>query len=277
MADKYADIAARMANVAQLQAVVTAMRGIAAARAQHGRALLPAIDAYGTLMTEAIGRATLALPTGRDAATPARRRTALIVFCAEEGFAGSFSERILDVAEGAAPDVLSIVGTRGAAIARERGMEPDHVAMMPSHVEQVQTLAADLVDNVYTLLAPGAVTRLEVVYNRQSADGAVAPEWRSILPPESVRPVRGAAPLTTLDPVLLMERLATEYVFAALCHAAMHAYVSENEARLRAMAAARTNIEQRLTDLSTTMKTLRQEEITAEIIEICAGAEAARV
>ena len=57
MADRHADILAQIQNVHQLEAVVTAMRGIAAARAQHGRALLPGIDAYSDVISAAIGQA----------------------------------------------------------------------------------------------------------------------------------------------------------------------------------------------------------------------------
>ena len=57
MADRHADILAQIQNVHQLEAVVTAMRGIAAARAQHGRALLPGIDAYSDVISAAIASA----------------------------------------------------------------------------------------------------------------------------------------------------------------------------------------------------------------------------
>jgi hypothetical protein len=40
MAERLADVVAQIQNVRQLEAVVTAMRGIAASRAQQGRSLL---------------------------------------------------------------------------------------------------------------------------------------------------------------------------------------------------------------------------------------------
>jgi len=54
----------------------------------------------------------------------------------------------------------------------------------------------------------------------------------------------------------------------------MHAYEAENEARMRAMAAAKTSIETRLQGLTQRERQLRQDEITEEIIELAAGAEA---
>ena len=76
------------------------------------------------------------------------------------------------------------------------------------------------------------------------------------------------APLTTLPPALLLERLAEEYIYAQLCEAATEAFVAENEARVGSMAAAKSNIEQMLQDLQAQERQVRQEEITAEVVEL---------
>jgi F-type H+-transporting ATPase subunit gamma len=84
-------------------------------------------------------------------------------------------------------------------------------------------------------------------------------------------------PSKTLPPQILLERLAAEYVFAQLCQAAMHTFEAEIEARMLAMASAKTNIGSKLSRLSQRERHLRQEEITSEIIELAAGAEALSV
>ena len=56
----------------------------------------------------------------------------------------------------------------------------------------------------------------------------------------------------------------------------MHAFVAENEARMVAMVAAKNNTEAKLAALLQRERQLRQEEITTEIIELVAGAEASR-
>ena len=80
--------------------------------------------------------------------------------------------------------------------------------------------------------------------------------------------------MTTLSPPDLVESLAAEYVFAQLCDASMHAFAAENEARMLSMTSARTNIQGKLAELSRRESQLRQEEITTEIVELAAGAEA---
>ena len=65
MTERLADISARIDGIRQLGAVVNAMRGIAAARAQQARGQLVAVDSYAATIAAAIGRAlTLAPPSG---------------------------------------------------------------------------------------------------------------------------------------------------------------------------------------------------------------------
>src|SRR3974377_293501 len=101
------------------------MRGIAASRAQTGRALLAGIEAYTDVVSRAIGRALTLLPT--DTITPPSHRSrklGLILFCAEQGFAGAFSERVLDRASNDLGGAINlIIGPRGSVIASERGIK----------------------------------------------------------------------------------------------------------------------------------------------------------
>ncbi len=79
------------------------------------------------------------------------------------------------------------------------------------------------------------------------------------------------APLLNLVPEALLSELTPEYVYAQLCKAALHAFAAENEARMEAMASARQQIERQLSSLRATQRIVRQEGITAEIIELAAS------
>ena len=70
MAERLADIVTQIQNVRQLEAVVTAMRGIAASRAQKGRSLLAGIEAYTDVISRAIGQALNLLPPDVATAAP---------------------------------------------------------------------------------------------------------------------------------------------------------------------------------------------------------------
>jgi F-type H+-transporting ATPase subunit gamma len=67
---------------------------------------------------------------------------------------------------------------------------------------------------------------------------------------------------------ILLAELAEEYVFAELCEALTLSLAAENEARMRAMAAAKSNVSKMLDELIARVRQLRQEEITNEIIEL---------
>ena len=121
MTERLADVSARIGGIRQLGAVVNAMRGIAAARAQQARAQLDAVDRYAETIGDAIAQA-LALPApARSALAVRAARSGLVLFCAEQGFAGAFSQRVLDAAAPGLSDCkLFVAGTRGAAALAER-------------------------------------------------------------------------------------------------------------------------------------------------------------
>jgi F-type H+-transporting ATPase subunit gamma len=279
MVERLADVVTQIRNVRQLGAVVTAMRGIAASRAQKGRSLLDGIDAYSKVISHAIGQAlSLLPPDGVSAPPPRGARPGLILFCAEQGFAGAYSERVLDAAAGDVDGAISlVVGTRGAIIADERGIKPAWSAAAATHVDAIPGLANRLAEALYGYVATGAIAKVDILFSRSVPGGGIQIDRHALLPIDFerfARPVEERAPLTTLMPEILLERLAAEYVYAQLCEAAMHAFEAENEARMLAMASAKTNVEMKLAGLSQREHQLRQEEITTEIVELAAGAAA---
>ena len=281
MAERLADIVTQIQNVRQLAAVVTAMRGIAASRAQKSRSLLAGIEAYADVVSRAIGQALSLLPSDMTTSPPPRRaRFGLIMFCAEQGFAGAFSERVLDAAAGDLGDAATlIVGTRGIVVANEREIKPAWSAPMATHVDAIPSFANRLADALYGYVAAGTIAKVDILFSRSVSGSGIHIDRHSLLPIDLerfVRPLERQAPVITLAPQLLLERLTTEYVYAQLCDAAMHAFEAENEARMMAMASAKTNIETKLADLSQRERQLRQQEITTEIVELAAGAEASR-
>lgn len=281
MADRLPDIVAQIQNVRQLEAVVTAMRGIAASRAQKARSLLAGVEAYSDVISRAIGQALSFFPLDAAIAAPrGRAKHGLILFCAEQGFAGAFSERVLDAAKRDLDHTtLFIVGTRGTTVAHEQGIEPAWSAPMAANVEAIPSFANRLADALYGYVATGAVAEIDILFSRSVSSSGVEVDRHSLLPIDFDRfgrPKQTQAPLISFSPHALLERLAPEYVYAQLCEAAMHAFAAENEARMIAMLAAKTNIETKLADLARRERQLRQQEITTEVVELAAGAEASR-
>ena len=284
MTDRLADIDAHIDGVRQLGDVVSAMLGIAAARVQQARGQLAAVDSYTAIIAAAIGRA-MALPGSASflagQSRSARKHcSALVLFCAEQGFAGAFNERVLDVA-GAdlTTSELFVIGTRGIVSVRQRGVSPLWTTAMPAHSPGIPKLADIIAGALYARIATGDVDRLDAVFAEWEPARGIQVRRVRMFPVDMgtfALPKAENPPLHQLSPDKLLSELTADYLHAELCRAALHAFAAENEARMEAMAAARSQVERDLATLQATQRQVRQEAITAEIIELAAGQTASR-
>lgn len=280
MTERLAEIGVRINGVGQLGAVVNAMRGIAAARVQQARSQLVAVDSYAATIAAAIGRALALVPAARPEGTPRSGRRALVLFCAEQGFAGAFSERVLDTVGGdLSTSELFMIGTRGSVAAAARGVMVGWKSAMPSHSPGIPKLADKIVEALYVRIATGQIDRLDAVFSQSQPARKTHVERRRLFPLDMTQfpnPTDANAPVVNLAPVVLLSELTADYLHAQLCKAALHAFAAENEARMDAMAVTRNQIERQLSSLRATQRLVRQEEITEEIIELAAGETASR-
>ncbi|MGF7212729.1 F-type H+-transporting ATPase subunit gamma [Skermanella aerolata] len=280
MTERIADIGSRIDVICQLGAVVNAMRGIAAARAQQARNQLIAVDGYAATVAAAIGRTLTLVPATRPESPRRATQPALVLFCAEQGFAGAFSERMLDAAsDELTKSALFLIGTRGGVVATERGITATWKSAMPSHSAGIPKLADRIAEALYGCIAKGSIDRLDAVYSKWRPGEGTHVERRRLFPFDRASfpyPLDDNAPLLNLRSQALLRDLTADYLYAQLCSAALHAFAAENEARMEVMAAARTQVERQLSSLRATQRFVRQEEITAEIIELAAGETASR-
>jgi F-type H+-transporting ATPase subunit gamma len=256
------------------------MRAIAAARAREAHARVKGVRAYAAAVGAAIGQA-LAL-TAERSATPNRTERIggllIIALCAEQGFAGAFNRRVLEVVErlmkagGSDRRELLLFGSGGLAAAEERGLRVGWNSAMVAHVDEVGALADRVTEQLYARLESGRAARVTIVHATPGF-GEIRVVERAVAPFDFARfpEARNHAPPTvTIPPPLLLAELAEEYVFAELCEAITLSLAAENEARMRAMTSAKTNVAKMLDDLVARSRQLRQEEITDEIIELVA-------
>lgn len=281
MTERLADVSARIDGVRQLGAVVNAMKGIAAARASTARAQIEAVDSYAATLAAAMSNALGPEDNAQPRRRPARRAgggTALLVFCAEQGFAGTFSERVLDSIEADLPaPCLFLIGTRGLSIAAARGLEPDWSAPMASHTPGIPKLADTIAAAIYHALGEGRFDSMDVIH-AGLASGHVGVQRQGLLPIDLSELPQPAAtrPLTQLPTDALITSLGRDYLHAQVCKAALHAFAAENEARMDSMSAAGSQITRELGVFEATLRRVRQEAITAEIIELGTGTVSAR-
>ncbi|HEX8779378.1 MAG TPA: FoF1 ATP synthase subunit gamma [Rhodanobacter sp.] len=279
MSGQLAEVAARLDSTRQLGSVISAMRAIAASRSQQARRELEAIRLYAATIGQAIDQILGSLPAGQSIAPPTARSDGVLVvaLCAEQGFAGSFNERVLDVALPLADkdnSRLFIVGDRGLMVAGNRGRAPDWSVPMAAHTDEVSALADRIADAIDAALASHGPGRVLLVHGSPGEGEAQDVEQRRLLPFDfgrfSPRLANGQAPLMNLPPMVLLEQLAVEYVHADLCEALMLSYAAENQARMLAMIAAHGNLERTEASLTRDFQRVRQEDITDEILELSA-------
>jgi F-type H+-transporting ATPase subunit gamma len=200
---------------------------------------------------------------------------------------GTYNERVVQAAlsfkKETDDDVdLLVIGRRGYEILTMRDIEPVLSAPSPTGLEgvkiQIPELAADILEKYIEL---GAV-ELYFVYNAYEGMGRFRENVRRVLPPTQDMLDQGRAdafrsePLLTAAPAELLGSFIEEYFFIELYRALVESHCSENGARLLSMTSAGSNIDDRLIGLTRQYQSVRQDTITAELLDVVGGAEALR-
>ncbi|WP_028219905.1 F0F1 ATP synthase subunit gamma [Paraburkholderia oxyphila] len=297
MSGRLGEIENRIAATHQLDAVIAAMRGIAASRSREAHERMAGIRAAAATAGAAIGEvlaftresALAGDPAAGDpaASNPAARDGAAggdigIVVGTEQGFAGALNDALAEEAQrlgGARACHWLLVGSRLVSAAAARGVACAWSAPMAAHPDAIPPLAVRIADALYARLATGERATRVTVLSAQPGEPRLRIAQRALIPFDFTRfqvPARAQPPLVNVAPARLLSGLVEFYVFVELCETLMLAFAAENEARVRAMLAARANVQQRLSDLTQRYRALRQEEITSEIVELSSGGQAAR-
>jgi F-type H+-transporting ATPase subunit gamma len=149
---------------------------------------------------------------------------------------------------------------------------------MISQSGHAASLASNIVDAVFDRIRQAGVVRVTLAGTRPDARRAGI-EMKQLLPFDFSRFAQAASmqrPMFNVPPSQLLEDLVEEYVFTELCQAIILAFAAENDARMRAMTRARTNVDRIRQDLKLELNQSRQEQTTTEIIELSASSAATR-
>jgi F-type H+-transporting ATPase subunit gamma len=276
------EIAAQIGSLNELREIITGIRAMAAIQMQQSQRSLDAVRDYIKIIRCALAEAAAFVPVDDDgSATPIVPRPGLVVFCAEHGFCGGFNEPLIKAAADAArmePNLhLIFVGTRGAQRSSEHGLRPDLTLPMATHSGGVSAVARRVAAELYRMFVARTLTSVEVLYMRAITGREATLQKLRLLPlePAAVEESRTEAPpLVNMRPRQLRDELGAEYMFAMLEATALESFASENAARFRTMEAAHENIEKKSSELKRLGRRMRQEAITAEILDIIGGAEA---
>jgi F-type H+-transporting ATPase subunit gamma len=225
---------------------------------------------------------------------------ALLLVTGDRGLAGAFNTQIIregvrlkrEFTDEGAKVVFSVVGRRGNSTMQFRGENVAHSYVgftdRPAFSD-AREISQDLIQEY----VDGEIDRVDLVYNRYVSPLTQYVRRQTLLPleeaevygeglPEPEEPaddelaeahMRGSW-FYEPEPEELLPMLFEEYASLSVYRALLESAASEHGARMTAMRNAAENAQDMISNLTLEMNRVRQAEITQEILEVVAGAEA---
>ena len=288
------DLERRIRSVRNTRKITKAMELVAAAKLRRAESRIEAMRPFADRMLELIGGTARAAGSVRSVPLLQRRdvaTVALVPVTGDRGLAGAFNAQVLRrsfalerqlQAEGVNVRWL-VTGKKGRSTLAFRRYEVDCAwtgfSDRPSYAD-AQTVAHRLAD-AYT---SGEVDRVVVVYNQYESALVQRVTEQEVLPVNeelfaSDDEERREAALRgdfiyEPEPEEILERLVPVYVETEIYRALLESAASEQGARMTAMRNASKNAGELIDRLTLEMNRARQAEITQEILEVVAGADA---
>lgn len=224
-------------------------------------------------------------PLGEDADKDTQG--VLIVMGSDHGLCGNYNELLAREVmrhprRQEAPVIC--VGAQMEDALRGEGIAPEEMLMPPANTDGLIRLSGQLVTRLDARRSKAASGGLaaDLVYMQRGEHGLQSPVTQALLPLDPAmlealarRPwTSRSLPQFTLSAADLLAALVRNLVFATLYRAAAEALVTENAARLARMQQAEQSVDERLEDLQSETRQVRQSEITTELLDVIVGFEA---
>jgi F-type H+-transporting ATPase subunit gamma len=297
----------RIASVKNINKITRAMEMVAAARLRRAEQRIDALRPYAQAIRKLTRRA--AEEVGDIPRVPVlvereeARRVGVLLVTGDRGLAGAFNTNIIregmrlkrEFESDGSEVVFSAVGRRGVSAMTFRKEE-----LLDAYTGFTDrpgfANAREIGEALTSYYIDEELDRVELVYNRYVSPLTQYVRRQTLLPVQQAEvfgegveelaptePERDDA-LTEAhkralwiyepEPEELLAQLIPDYVNVSLYRALLESAASEHGARMTAMRSAAENAESMIEDLTLEMNRVRQAEITQEILEVVAGAEA---
>jgi F-type H+-transporting ATPase subunit gamma len=287
------DIKRRIRSVGNTRKITRAMELVAAAKLRRAQARIEAMRPYAERMQELMVGTARASASVRGLPLLQRRevsKTAIVPLTGDRGLAGAFNGQILreafmlerELREAGTEPLWLVAGKKGVSTLRFRRYEVTKAwtgfSDNPRYAD-AQAIAHRLEE----LYSEQEVDQVFVIYNHFESALVQRVVRQEVLPiPEQVlesgEDERDRALLGDFiyepEPEQILERLLPVYVETELYRALLESAASEQGARMTAMRNASKNAGELINTLTLQMNRARQAEITQEILEVVAGADA---
>jgi len=299
------DVKNRIASIKNINKITRAMEMVAAARLRRAEQRIEQLRPYAQSMRKLTRRA--AEQAGGMPRVPVmveredEKRVGVVLITGDRGLAGAFNTNIIrdglrlksELREGGKEAVFSAVGRKGVSALTFRKEEP-RTSYVGFTDRPGFANAREIGEELTARYVDEELDRVELVYNHYVSP-LTQHVWRQTLLPLQHADVIGAGAgeeeedeaeseiekahsqaLWEYEPdaELLLAQLIPEYVNISVYRALLESAASELGARMTAMRNAAENAETMIDDLTLEMNRVRQAEITQEILEVVAGAEA---
>ncbi|SKA74879.1 F0F1 ATP synthase subunit gamma [Desulfobaculum bizertense] len=269
----------RIGTAGSLLSVVTSMKNLAAVNMRQFEKAVESLSAYDSVTQQ--GWAAL-LRNGGLRTTHLTGAHIVLAVGTDQGLCGAFnelvSEHVLSFIDAQdVPPVIFVSGERLAGALEDARLSLSGRIPQPAGLPGIAGTAMAAVRGLPVKPAP-----LTVVYNRPASGGGFECRVRQVLPlnrdwAESLgeKPwPRRNLPMIGVPKRDMFSALFRQHLFISLYRAFGHSMAAENAARLAAMQRAEKNIEEMRDELAAQFRELRQNMITAELLEVASGFEA---
>lgn len=292
MTETLETLSKRIATARDLDSIVRTMKSLSAVSIRQYESAVAALREFNRTvelgLQAALGRHAFSRPeaVSRDIGTAA------VIFGSDHGLCGRFNESITEFALGKLEELeipsdertSLVLGLRAAAHLEWHGVEVDDCRMLPGAVTGLTAMVHGILMTLDEWRRAGSIARILLFHNRRAPETNARPHMLQLLPIDEMwlrefsarRWPSRTIPMFTMERDTLISALLRQHLFVAIYRAAAESQASEHAVRLATMQAAENNIEERMEEMIAEFRRVRQDTITAELMDIVAGAEALR-
>lgn len=281
------EIRARVVATKKTQKITSAMKMISAARLARAQQAAESSRAYGAKLTEVFSSVLAGLePDVHPLLAPRERKRHLdvVLFTSDRGLCGAYNANLIKQAMTVIAGRMSqferisviAVGKRGRDFFRRRKVEVPRswIGLSSPNAEQAHEIASYLIERYLA----GESDETVFVTSRFVSALTQTPTLVTALPIGGAVTATEGAPRIAYeiepDAESLLARVLPSVVDFMVLRALFEQAASEHGARMTAMDSATENTRELIRSLTLDMNKARQAQITTELTEIVAGAEA---
>lgn len=215
----------------------------------------------------------------------------MVVFGSDHGLCGGYNELLVKHAlaelkrgDPAVSTRVLCVGARAEYALLDHGIDPERVFLTPASADGIGRFAGELVTELEAMNRGHRSDSVAVTlaFTRRVGHGLQEPVVQPLLPlPAELTPagqqppwVSRSLPDYNMPSDALFSALIRNHIFASVFRASAEALVTENTARLALMQQAEQSVDERLGEVDADLRSVRQDDITTELLDVIIGFEA---